>query len=288
MRAQRTILLAVLSFLALETAPLLGHPGVGIVMDTHGNVFYTDLARVWKISPDGRRTVAVPNVHTHELYLDAQGNLYGEHLWYEGETTNRWGHRVWRRSSEGAVTDVYGPREGFRTDYSFVRDGAGNMYWVERERGVRFRKRTTGGAVSTLAECRPCRDVRWMTAAPDGTLYFVDGTDLYEISPTGSIRLRATHLGRRTLTHPQAGDRHIVMGLWIDASRNVYAAIYGTGEVKRIARDGSVLVVATSRLPWSPSGGMIDRSGNLWLLECSITNSVRVRRIDRDGHVTVF
>ena len=26
------------------------HPGIGIVMDDDGNVFYTDLTHVWKIS----------------------------------------------------------------------------------------------------------------------------------------------------------------------------------------------------------------------------------------------
>ena len=29
--------------------------------------------------------MAVPNVHTHGLALDARDNLYGEHLWYEGD-----------------------------------------------------------------------------------------------------------------------------------------------------------------------------------------------------------
>ena len=37
----------------------------------------------------------------HELCLDARGNLYGEHLWYEGERTNEWGHYVWRRAPDG-------------------------------------------------------------------------------------------------------------------------------------------------------------------------------------------
>ena len=38
--------------------PVQGHPGVGIVMDRHGNVFYTDLVQVWMITPDGRQSVA--------------------------------------------------------------------------------------------------------------------------------------------------------------------------------------------------------------------------------------
>lgn len=263
-------------------AALFAHPGVGIVVDANGNVYYTDLEQVWRISPGGARTIAVPNVHTHELWLDREGNLFGEHLWYEGDATKKWGYRVWRRSPSGAVTDVDGPREGFRTEYSFVRDGAGAMYSFERrDRTFLFRKRTADGVASTLAECHACRDVRWMTAAPDGTLYFVDTTDLYEISPAGARRLRARELGRRTLTRPQAGDRHIVMGLWTDGARNVYAAVYGTGEVKRIAPDGRVNVVARSPLPWSPSGGTIAPNGDLWILEYSVTNAARARRVGK-------
>jgi streptogramin lyase len=284
---RRAILPAV--FAVLLPAPLLAHPSVSVVMDGRGNVFYSDLARVWRISSDGRKSVAVESVHAHELFLDERGNLYGEHLWYEGEKTNRWGHRVWRRSPDGAVTDVYPARSGFRTDYSFVRDAAGSMYWVEREKPpTLFRKRAVGGAVATLAACPRCADVRWMTAAPDGTLEFVDGRDLYEISPTGTIRVRARGLGRATVFRPQAGGRHVVMGLWTDAARNVYAAVYGTGEVKRIAPDGHVIVVARSPFPWSPTGGMSASDGSLWILEYSITNAVRVRRIDRNGRVTVF
>ena len=38
---------------------LQAHPGIGIVQDTQGNIFYTDLVHVWKISPDGERNIAV-------------------------------------------------------------------------------------------------------------------------------------------------------------------------------------------------------------------------------------
>ena len=280
-RRSRGIFAAVTLAGLAVAAPARAHPGVGIVMDRRGNVFYTDLARVWKIGADGRKTVAVASVHTHELWLDHEGSLYGEHLWYEGDATKRWGYRVWRRSPDGTVTDVLPARSGFRSDYSFVRDAGGASYWFEREhKPPRFRKRSAGGVASTLAECASCRDVRWMTAAADGTVYFVDRTDLHEISPAGVIRLRAAHLGRRTATHPQAGDRHIVMGLWTDGARGVYAAIYGAGEVKRIAPDGRVTVVARSRFPWSPSGGMIAPNGDLWILEYSVTNAARARRIE--------
>jgi hypothetical protein len=38
----------------LDAAMHYAHPGVGIVMDSKGNVYYTDLSRVWKIDTRGK------------------------------------------------------------------------------------------------------------------------------------------------------------------------------------------------------------------------------------------
>ena len=78
------------------------------------------------------------------------------------------------------------------------------------------------------------------------------------------------------------------MGLWTDRAGNVYAAVYGSREVIRVSPDGRKQVVTTSRLPWSPTGGMVAANGDLWLMAWSYTNAARVRRIARDGKVTVF
>jgi hypothetical protein len=78
------------------------------------------------------------------------------------------------------------------------------------------------------------------------------------------------------------------MGVWTDSAWNVYAAVYGSRDVVRVSADGRAQVVARSTLPWSPTGGMVAPNGDLWNLACSYPNSIRVRRIARDGKVTVF
>lgn len=283
----RHLLILLTLWLALASSAT-AHPGVGIVMDRQGNVFYTDLKQVWKISPQGKKSIAVRNVHTHELCLDSDGNLYGEHLWYEGEATDRWGYRVWRLSPDGKLVDVIPSRQGFLRDYSFVRDAAGNMYWAEREPRTVIRKRAPDGTISTLAACPSCRDVRWMTATADGTVRFIDAGDLVEVSPAGSPRTLAKHLQERSFTQPQVNDSHLLMGLWTDAAKNTYIASYGSRVVKKVTSAGQVQVAARSSFPWAPTGGFVAPNGDLWLLECSTTNAVRVRRIGRDGRVTVF
>src|SRR5689334_12375605 len=108
------------------------HPGIGIVEDSRGNVFYTDLAKVWKVTPDGKRSIAVANVHTHELFIDEGDNIFGEHLWYNGEAADTWGHYAWKLSKDGQFQKIIPDSEGFLEDYSFVRDHFGRMYWADR------------------------------------------------------------------------------------------------------------------------------------------------------------
>jgi hypothetical protein len=286
--------LAVAPFLAgllllahVDTAA--AHPGVGIVMDSEGSVFYTDLAQVWKIDVHGNRSIAVPRVHTHELFVDRRDNLFGEHLWYEGGDRNgRWLHRVWRRAPDGLVTDVIPARAGLLDDYSFVRDAHDSMYLVDREHGNVFRKRGPDGAVREIGRCGDCRDVRWMTVTPGGVLYFVDWHDLRQVLAGGDTRVVARDLASRTLTRVTQWGRHAIMGLWTDAQQRIYLAVASEGVVRRVSPDGRVETLVESSAGWFPTGGLLAAGGDLWILEYSVTGSVRVRRRGADGSVRVF
>ncbi len=273
----------------LAAAPAAAHPSVSVVMDSHGNVYYSDLKQVWKVAPDGKKSVAVANVHTHELYVDADDNLYGEHLWYEGEATDKWGHYVWRLAPDGKLMKIIPARQGFRDDYrdfSFVRDRAGNMYWAVREaKPIVIRKIAPDGKVTDRGADSGLSDVRWMTATPDGTVYFTDGPDIMRIAPNGKTTRLARGLKERSWSQPLTwfNDTHSLMGLWTDAQGNVYVAAFGARKVKRVGPAGRVEVVVESPLGWAPTGGMVAPNGDLWLLEYADPFAVRVRRIRRDG-----
>ena len=261
----------VFAALLLVAGSAFAHPGVGIVVDSRGNVFYTDLKQVWRIAPDGEKTVAVPNVHTHELYVDASDNLYGEHLWYNGERLDTWGSRVWRRSPDGRVVDIVPAHPGFNDNFSFVRDRAGNAYFADRTHNNAIQVRTPDGPVRVLARGN-FHDIRWMTVTSDGIVYFIDRVDLIRITPDGRVVTVTRNVSA-------GSGRHAVMGLWVDRLGNVYAADYSGSKVKRIDRHGGVTVVARSSFPWAPTGGTFDRNGNLWLLEYNIVNQARARKV---------
>ena len=266
---------------ALIALPALAHPPVSVVIDSRGNIYYSDLEQVWRHAPDGTKSVAVPNVHTHELFLDAQDNLYGEHLWYEGERTDKWGHYVWKRAANGKMSFVIPRTEGwYPKNFSFVRDGAGNMYFTDEPRKTVVR-RTPGGVNETIG--RGFRDVRWMTAAPNGTLFFVDDGDVVRITPDRKVTRLATKLADTSLVRAHVGKRHALQGLWTDPAGNVYVANSGQGKVVRITPAGQQRVVVESPQPWSPCGGVFARNGDLVLLEFSPTNAVRIRRTRVSG-----
>ena len=286
--SKRAALVAVLFLLVALPAVALAHPPVSVVMDKQGNVFYSDLSRVWMVRPDGQKSIAVPNVHSHELFVDSAGNLFGEHLWYEGSITNRkWGYRVWKRAPDGTISDVVPSTSGFRTDYSFVRDREGNMYYAAKSQSQEIRRRPPVGP-STLFSRGPFSDIRSMAAGSGGTLYVIDSGDLKRVSPEGKVSVVATRLGTRSLARLAVGRRHAVMGLWLDSAQNVYAARYGSGDVKRITPSGHITTVAHSTLPWGPTGGMTAPNGDLWVLESSVINEVRLKRISKDGKVTYY
>lgn len=286
----RTKLLVVAFLLPAIFHTASAHPGVGIVMDRKGSVFYTDLTQVWKISPDGRKTVAVRSVHTHELYIDNLDNLYGEHLRYEGGATNRWWHRVWKLSHDGTLIDIIPERQGFLDDYNdfhFVHDARGNFYWAARGDTTFIRRRSPDGNVITVAGAK-FQDVRRMTATSDGTVFLTDLYDLVRVTTDGVVKTIARGLASWNVSHLTGPDRHAIMGLWTDGRKNVYAAVFADHAVKKIQPDGRVTTVVYSKSPWSPTGGLVAPNGDLWILECSTTNAVRVRRISPAGDVRVF
>lgn len=274
-----------LKLLLVLLFPLLGntHPGIGIVRDSKGYVYYTDLKQVWQVSSDGKnKKVVVSGVHTHELAMDKDDNLYGEHLWYEGEKTDKWGHYVWKRSPNGTVSKVIKPTEGFLQKYSFVRDRRGNMYEVERGETCHFWRNSPDGRREKIFSGK-FHDIHWQYASANGTLFFVDDNDLYKITPERKLVLVAKDLDDEKGEHSHLGNgghNHNIYGIWEDKNANVYVAVWDKQQVRRIATDGSMKVIWEMSLNQHPVGGLFDEQGNLWLMEYTMpSNTTQVKKI---------
>ena len=283
------------------------HPGTGIVEDGAGRIFFTDLVQVWRFAPDGRLAVAVPRTHTHELYLDPSGNLYGEHLEYEA-WAQRWWTRAWKLAPDGVVSEYHPRTEGYPHAVSPAVDGAGNRYFADinhhlRETARIYRRPPRGEPTLVAGGAWGARDGRvaqarfgsigGLTAAPDGTLYVADGDAIRVVSRDGLVSTRARGGLLRPGSGPATGglSNHL-RGIVADAEATVFVANSSARRVLRISPRGDVTVVARSGWPWEPAGVALSRRG-LIVLEYRVpplpgAQPVRVRRVAADGRVTLL
>ncbi len=229
------------------------------------------------------------NVHTHELYLDAAGNLFGEHLWYEGDRTKKWGHRVWRLSASGELSDVIPATEGFLTRYSFVRDAAGNMYRAgpadcsaaEVSKRTAVCRTAPDGTTTRIAGPAGFADIRWMIASPDGTVYLIDSARLWRVTP-GAAPSEVAHLAPHQSRFSRLlGDRHALMGLWPDRNGDVYLAATSANCILRVTPAGTASVFYRSSAPYAPTGVTVTKD-EVVVLE-GAGSTVRIQRLRRDG-----
>ena len=265
----------------LIAASCYGHPGIGIVRDSKGNIYYTDLKQVWKLTARGEKTVVVPGVHTHELYIDANDNLFGEHLWYNGEKLNTWGYYAWCLKNDGSLVKTKEPAEGFPSDYGFARDAVGNMYWVERFTLSRFMKKSPDGKIIKLAEGK-FGFIGWLYCTEDGTIYFTESDRLQKLTQDGKFAVAADHIRSKVTDFSMMGHQYDGYGIWTDQESNIYIAMIAGKKINRISRDGKIKTIYTSHTLWTPCSGLFDKNGTLWVLENSVTNKVRVRKISKD------
>jgi hypothetical protein len=268
--------------LLLATAPSASaHPGWGLVRDdARGLVYYTDLVRVWKIDREGRRSVAVPDVHTHELMLDEAGNLYGEDL--EGVGGGGWRNRIWRLSPDGRLEDVIPWRSGYRDDYGFVKDGDGALYWascVDMQRACVVKRRAPDGTVSVAGGgAEFARPLNFLAPEPGGRVLLADGRDVKRIT-AADVAVVAAAVGK-------TGDRFAIMGMYAAADRSVYAAAFEDRIIVRVAPDGTRQELARSDGAWQPTGVLRAPDG-LWVLEADRART-RLRWIGDDRRTRVY
>jgi hypothetical protein len=261
-------------FLLFKQA-LLADPGVGIVIDSKGNVFYTDLSNVRMLKPDGTKSIAVPNVHTHELYMSPNDELFGEHLWYNGEQLNTWGHYLWKRNADGTIIKIKDSTAGF-ADESFVRDIADNKYSIEKGIPSKFWMTDTTGKKILLGEAS-LRGIGRLHISPKGSLYFTNHADLYVIPAGDTLQRYLADVGEKSGLDKITNGSHAILSTWSDNKDNLYIATGGI--IKQITKKKLVNVVYKSADGWSPAGGLITSTGDFYVLEYNSKNEVRVNKI---------
>ncbi len=276
-----------------STVSVSAHPAWGIAIDTTRHVVYfSDLERVWKIDAAGRKSVFLDDVHTHDLYLDTDGNLVGEnHRIVPG--TNTWRYRYWKATPNGQVRALP-ERDAIRF---FDRwDAEGNRYRLSNEGRRATITRLTPTGKSTIlaggafgyadgagsdARLRLFADSVW---GRDGCLYFTNGGLVRKLTRDGNVT---------TIVGPEHGFPHSVdatgrpiasrlLGITINPTRDIVFADIRQHKVFRRAVDGTLTVLVDSGPDWFPSG-VAYADGRLYVLEypahtrAGVTPRVRIR-----------
>ncbi|HEX6087133.1 MAG TPA: hypothetical protein VF266_21565, partial [Thermoanaerobaculia bacterium] len=219
---------ALFLFLSLSAS---AHPSVGLVITPNGDVFYSDLERVWRVTPGGQKSVAIPDIHAHELGLENGAVLADDIEWLGGD---RYRHRIVRRTADGRVTNVVPWTNRFGREYGLTRDDAGAQYWTDcgtdsPARRCTIRRKDRAGRVTNVVTTGR---VTWLLGGRAGEVYYADGSRLQ----------RAT--GTKIETIATIGPQ--LMGMARDTAGNIYVTSYANREVVRIAPNGTKRVIASS------------------------------------------
>lgn len=256
----------IVSLILMCTGRVHAHPSIGILLDSKGNIYYSDLDHVWKVS-NGKKTIAVSNVHTHELFIDANDNIFGEHLWYAGDASGKFFHYYWRLNRDGKLDTIISQRQAFtQVDFSLALDESGNQYYCKFTDSMHLYKRNANGEERLFAT-HDFKGVKFFQVQQNGDIYFTQKNNLYHIPADGKTSILAGNVG---------SQKSMLWGVWQDTAMRVYIAAFGDKVIHKIERNGKAVAYYRSSRGWAPANGVFDKKNRLWILEWSDKNEVRV------------
>ena len=287
----RRILICFVLCLLLE-ATTSAHPGSGIVVDSQGQVYFTDTGRgVWKIDAQGKLTY-MPASLFHWLAIDELG--------YFGKTPKTFGEWFERITPENSR-----PTLVMCSDFPLTVNADGNMYYADtRPNSARIVRRTPDGTESILAAGDMFRDITGITSGPDSSLYVMEASHA-EANAIRRIRLDGTVSriagsfppGKEADRPPPETPPGHCRGLAVDSQGVVYVAATGSRRVLKIMPGGAVSTILQATSPWAPTGVTLYR-GEVYVLEWRDAPPSetevrkawvpRVRKIGIDGKVTTL
>jgi len=259
------------------------HPGIGIVADSRGVIYYTDLHQVWRLQK-GKATVAVPEVHTHELFVDKDDNVFGENLVYDA-ASDRYSHYLWRYNHDGKLDTVVSVRQAYiNPDFSLARDAEGNEYYTKEflpaaDTAHIFLRGKDG--VERIFAKGSFKGITWLHPQRDGSVIYVQDNTVYRLDASGNRTRIFKGIANSRPLFAFSGNNQMVWGLWENKGGEILAAVFSDQQVKKIGPAGNLFIVHQSPEHWSPLHGVYDKDDQLWILEGSDKNEVRVVAANR-------
>jgi sugar lactone lactonase YvrE len=308
------VLIGSLLAIVLASQSAQARPAWGIVVDRRGRVLFADVNNgncVWMIAENVELSRRVSGKHSHDLFLDADGDLYVSHV--TASAGNKWQSSLWRYTPPQSPAIVIAPTENRKAFWgnSFTLDRGGNVYFAyknnpsagEDDDEVLLLKRRPDGVVSVLAggatghadgsgRRARFRNPGAMAWGPDAALYVTDVDTIRKVSLDGTVTtyLRALN-GSQTDSGSSRTESHL-FGLTFDEAHSAYVADFGGRRVLKINSNGQPTTALRTEPAWSPVGVTVYGQA-LYVLEIG-TNlrgnaaGPRVRRVTPDGTATIL
>jgi streptogramin lyase len=272
-------------------APLFeigAHPGSGIVVDSQGNVFFTDTGQgIWKIAPSGRVS-SQEGPAFHWMAIDPRSRLGTARLPKLEEPS-------------ATITRIgTNPTLVLSSDFPLTTAPDGALIYPEFGSDERLRVyRVTPSEGRTVLATLPAgadgKELRWlngMAAGPDGSIYFSENAAVRRIDSGGTVSTIARDIMVPGCARiPEASERlgPMLRGLDITADGSIYVAASACSTLLKISPQGEVRSVFRSEAPWSPTG-VVASQDVIYVLEYLHTDSgdrrdwiPRVRKFASDG-----
>ena len=301
------ILFFSLFFIGLMT-DVLSHPAWGIVVDTNGQIYFSDLETIYKIDSQGKLSIfraGVSGRHVHDLSIDAGGNIYGWENVYEPQTEKHL-RAFWKMSPKGEYTEIISLTENPPLGTSIWRDSDGNTYsvepWNNEKKETKIIKRTTDGTTSVFAggkygyldgqkEKAEFNVITDMAFGKDNTIYLTNDDKVRKIDRFGMVTtIYRNETTNQKQNNPEPFSR--LYGLDVDKENNVVAADFANNRLLKISSDGKISTFLKSEKDWSPIG-VATFGDEVYVLEvrpytASIHTGNRVLKISSTGKSTII
>ncbi|MBI1762269.1 MAG: hypothetical protein HYR56_12625 [Acidobacteria bacterium] len=250
-------------WLGMPVGAARAHPAWGICVSADGEVYFADAAqqRIWKINRRGTLVSLLKGQHSHNLWLDQAGDVFGEHATWDA-AANQWRNRRWLFDTDDKLIELGSSSLSAMHGTGFARDAAGNQYEVESSaQTMRLLKRTAAGQLIFLAGGAPgyadgygaqaqFTAIGALVLGADGALYLCDQACIRRVAPDGNV----TTVGGNPLAGVARSAQPLILGLAVDAQGNVLVADTEQHAVRRINAEQRVETIFTTGRFWLPAG----------------------------------
>ena len=281
----------VLAAAVLLPTSLFAHPGSGIVVDRHGEVYFMDTGSgVWKIALDGKLT-HLPGPRFHWMTIDQDDCFSTVRL---------------PTGARGDITRVgASPTLLVASDFPLAIGANGNLYYPDYASGsgLQILELTPAGRTTVLTNLTSTAsgNLRWLNglaAGPDGSLYYSEDNAIRRISARGEVSTVIANPTLPTCVSIPGNTRPMLRGLAADSHGTIYVAASGCASVLKVSARGQVTTVLQLQSPWSPTAVALFGS-DIYVLEYLQTAASlepedrlawlpRVRKITANGHSSII